>query len=112
MVMSRAAAAHEGSDPAFATHLKVLQMQHCHVNEHLRSHLDQIYKLPGFSGHCPPVTTSSTSPAPSAILEAAPATRVEDCIDGNCTDNEDELYDKEDEDKVLRLMDTLTRIIV
>ena len=112
MVMSRAAAAHEGSDPAFATHLKVLQMQRHHVNEHLCSRLDQIYKLPSFSGHCPPVAASSTSPAPLAVLEAAPATGVEDCVDGNHTNDEDELHDKEDEDKVLRLMDMLTKIIL
>jgi hypothetical protein len=116
MVMARAAAAHEGSDPAFATHLKVLQMQHHHVNDHLRSRLDQIYKLPGFSGHRPPVTTSSTSPAPSAVPATAPATGVEDCIDGNDTDNdtnnEDELHNDEDRDEVLWLTDTLTKIMV
>src|SRR5216683_5677398 len=64
MVMSRAVATHEGSDPAFATHLRVLQMQHRHVNDLLCSRLDQIYKLPSFSGRCPPVAASSTSPAP------------------------------------------------
>jgi len=110
--MSRAAAAHKGSNPAFAAHLKVLQMQRHHVNEHLHSRLDQIYKLPGFSGHCPPVATSSTSPAPSAVPEVAPATEVEDCVDGNHTDDKDELHDKEDKDEVLRLMDTLTKIMV
>ena len=110
--MSRAAAIYEGSDPAFAAHLKVLQMQCCHVNEHLCSHLDQIYKLPSFSGHYPPVTASSTSPAPSAVPEAAPATRVEDCVNSNCTDDKDELHDKEDKDKVLQLMDMLTKIMV
>jgi hypothetical protein len=112
MVMSRAAAAHKGSNTAFAAHLKVLQMQHRHVNEHLRLHLDQIYKLPGFSGCRPPVAASSTSPAPSAVPEVAPATGVEDCIDGNHTDNEDKLHDKEDKDEVLWLMDTLTKIMV
>jgi hypothetical protein len=112
MVMSRAAAAHEGSNPAFATHLKVLQMQRCHVNEHLHSCLDQIYKLPGFSGRRPPVTASSTSPAPSAVPEVAPATGVKDCVDGNHTNDEDELHDEENEDEVLQLMDTLTKIMV
>ena len=110
--MSRAAAAHEGSNSAFATHLKVLQMQHRHVNEHLCSCLDQIYKLPGFSGRHPPVATSSTSPAPSAIPEVALATGVEDCIDGNHTNDEDELHDEEDEDEVLQLTDMLTKIMV
>ncbi len=61
--MAKAAAAHEGSDPAFTTYLKVLQMQHCYVNDHLYSCLDQIYKLSGFSGRHPPVTASFTSPA-------------------------------------------------
>jgi hypothetical protein len=114
--MARAAAAHEGSDPAFAVHLKVLQMQRHHVNDHLHSHLDQIYKLPGFSGHCPPVATSSTSPAPSAIPATALATGVEDCINGNHTNNdtddEDELHNDEDGDEVLWLMDMLTKIMV
>jgi hypothetical protein len=112
LVMARAAAAHEGSDPAFAAHLKVLQMQRRHVNDHLRSRLDQIYKLPGFSGRRPPVAASSTSPAPSAIPAIAPATGVEDCVDGNHTDDEDELHNDEDGDKVLRLTDTLTKIMV
>ncbi len=113
MVMAKATAAHEGSDPAFAAYLKVLQMQRHHVNDHLRSCLDQIYKLPGFSGHRPPVTTSSTSPAPSAIPATAPAPRVEDCIDGNHTNDEDKLHiNDEDGDEVLRLTDTLTKIMV
>ncbi len=105
MVMSRAVAAHEGSDPAFAAHLKVLQVQRHHMNDDLRSCLDQIYKLPGFSGHCPPVVASFTSPAPSAIPETALATRMEDCVDGDRTDDEDE-------DEVLRLTDMLTKIMV
>ena len=112
MVMSRAAAAQEGSDPAFAAHLKVLQMQRRHVNDYLRSRLDQIYKLPGFSGRCPPVTASSTSPAPSAVPASAPVTGVEDCVDGNRTDDEDELPNDEDGDEVLWLTDTLTKIMV
>ena len=112
LVMARAAAAHEGSDPAFAAHLKVLQMQRRHVNDHLRSRLDQIYKLPGFSGRRPPVAASSTSPAPSAVPATAPATGVEDCVDGNHTDDEDELHNDEDGDEVLRLTDTLTKIMV
>ncbi len=112
MVMSRAVATHEGSDPAFATHLRVLQMQHRHVNDLLHSHLDQIYKLPGYSGRRPSVATSSTSPTPSAVPTTAPATRVEDCIDGDCTNEEDKDHNDEDKDKVLRLMDTLTKIMV
>ena len=111
-VMSRAVAAHEGSDPAFAAHLRVLQMQRRHVNDHLRSRLNQIYKLPGYSGHRPPVTTSFTSPAPSAVPTAAPETAVEDCVDDDRTNDEDELHDDEDEDEVLRLTDTLTKIMV
>ena len=112
MVMSRAIAAYEGSDPAFAAHLRVLQMQCHHVNDLLCSRLDQIYKLPGYSGRRPPVTTSSTSPTPSAIPTTAPATGVEDCIDGDHTDKEDEDHNNEDKDKVLWLTDTLTKIIV
>jgi hypothetical protein len=111
-LMVTAAATHEGSNPAFTAHLKVLQMQRRHVNEHLRLCLDQIYKLSGFSGCCPPVATSSTSPAPLAVPEVALATRVEDYVDGNYTDNEDELYEEEDKDKVLRLTDMLTKIMV
>ncbi len=110
--MSRAAATHKGSDPAFTAHLKVLQMQCHHVNDHLHSCLDQIYKLPSFSGCCPPVAASSTSPAPSAILALAPVTGVEDCIDGNHTNNEDELPNDKDRDEVLQLTDTLTKIMV
>jgi hypothetical protein len=112
MVMSRAVAAHEGSDPAFAAHLRVLQMQRCHVNDHLCSHLDQIYKLPGYSGRRPPVATSSTLPTPSAVPTTAPATGVEDCVDGDHTDDEDEDHNDEDEDKVLWLMEMLTKIMV
>jgi len=112
-VMSRAVAAHEGSDPAFAAHLRVLQMQRRHVNDHLRSRLNQIYKLPGYSGHRPPVAASSTSPAPSAVQTTAPpAPGEEDCVDGDRTDDEDELHNDEDEDEVLRLTDTLTKIMV
>jgi len=103
--MSRAVAAHEGSDPAFTAHLRVLQMQCHYMNDHLHSRLDQIYKLPGYSGHRPPVTTSSTSPAPLTVPTTAPATGVEDCVDGDCTDDEDK-------DEVLQLMDTLTKIMV
>ena len=110
--MSRAVAAYEGSDPAFTAHLRVLQMQRRHMNDHLRSHLNQIYKLPGYSGHHPPVTASSTSPAPSAVQTTAPAPREEDCIDGDCTDDEDELHNDEDKDEVLWLIDMLTRIMV
>jgi hypothetical protein len=112
MVMSRAAATQEGSDPTFATHLKVLQMQCRHVNDYLHSRLDQIYKLPGFSGRCPPVATSSTSPAPSAVPALAPVTGVEDCINGNRTNDEDELPNNEDGDEVLWLTDTLIKIMV
>jgi hypothetical protein len=112
MVMSRAVAAHEGSGPAFAAHLRVLQMQRRHVNDHLRSRLDQIYKLPGYSGRRPPVAASSTSPAPSTVPTTAPATGVEDCVDGDRTDDEDEDHNDEDEDEVLRLTDTLTKIMV
>ncbi len=113
MVMAKATATHKGSDPAFAAHLKVLQMQRHHMNDHLCSCLDQIYELPGFSGRRSPVAASSTSPAPSAILAIAPASGVEDCIDGNHTNDEDELHiNDEDGDKVLWLMDTLTKIMV
>jgi hypothetical protein len=112
VVMSRAVAAHEGSNPAFAAHLRVLQIQHCHVNDHLRSRLDQIYKLPGYSGRRPPVAASSTSPTPSAVPTTAPATGVEDCVHGDRTNDEDEDHNDEDEDEVLRLTDALTKIMV
>jgi hypothetical protein len=112
MVMSRAVATHKGSDPAFAIHLRVLQMQRHHVNDHLHSCLDQTYKLPGYSGHHPPITTSFTLPAPLAIPTAALETRVEDCIDSDHTNDEDKLHNDEDEDEVLWLMDILTKIMV
>ena len=112
VVMSRAVAAHEGSNPAFAAHLRVLQIQRRHVNDHLRSRLDQIYKLPGYSGRRPPVAASSTSPTPSAVPTTAPATGVEDCVHGDRTNDEDEDHNDEDEDEVLRLTDTLTKIMV
>ena len=110
--MSRAVATHEGSDPAFATHLRVLQMQHCHVSDHLHSCLDQIYKLSSYSGCHPPVATSSTSPTLSAILTIAPATGVEDCVNGDHTNEKDKDHNNENENKVLLLMDTLTKIMV
>jgi len=109
MVMSRAVAEHEGSDPAFATHLKVLQIQRRHVNDHLRTRLEQIYKLPGYSGPLH-VSTSSAPPAPSTVPSTALKTGV-DHVDGDHIDNEDELRDDEDEDEMLRMTDTLAKIM-
>ena len=106
-VMSRAVADHEGSDPAFAAHLKVLQIQRRHVNDHLRTRLEQIYKLPGYSGP-PHIATSSAPPAPSTTLRRG----VEDCVDGDHVDNDDELDEDEDEDEMLWMTDTLAKIMV
>ena len=83
VMMSRAVAEHEGSDPAFATHLNVLQIQRRHVNDHLHTHLEQIYKLPGYSGPLPPVAASSAPPAPSTVPSTALKTRIEDHVDGD-----------------------------
>lgn len=47
--MSRAAAAHE-HDPAFAAHLKVVQVWRRQANDRIRARLQQIYGLPGYSG--------------------------------------------------------------
>src|SRR5712691_4867535 len=110
VVMSRAVADHEGSDPAFAAHLKVLQIQRRLVNDHLRTRLEQIYKLPGYSGP-PDVSASSAPPAPLTVPSTALKTGVND-VDGDHIDNEDELHDEEDEDEMLRMMDTLAKIMV
>ena len=122
-VMSRAVAAHEGNDPAFAAHLKVLQIQRRHVNDHLRTRLEQIYKLPGYCGSLPPVAASSAPPTPSAVPLTALNTGVEGHVDGDHVDNtggphgdededEDEPHGDEDEDEMLRMMETLTKIMV
>ena len=108
-VMSGAIADHEDSDPAFAAHLKALQIQRQHVNDHLRTRLEQIYKLPGYSG--PHVAASSAPPAPSTVPSTALKTGVENHIDGDHINNEDELHDDEDEDEILRMTDTLVKIM-
>jgi hypothetical protein len=126
MVMSRAVAVHEGSDPAFAAYLNVLQIQRRHVNDHLRTRLGQIYKLPGYNGPLPPVAASSTPPAPSTVPSTALKTRIEDHVDSGHIhnkdephddedephDDENEPHDDEDEDEMLRMMDTLAKIMV
>ena len=125
MAMSGAVAAHEGSNPAFAAHLKVLQIQRRHVNDHLRARLEQIYSLPGYSGPLPPVAASSASSAPLSAPSTALKTGVEDHVNGDHIDNkgelhddeaEDELHDDEDEDEaedvMLRMTDALAKIMV
>ena len=117
MVMSEAVATHEGSDPAFATHLKVLQIQRRHMNDHLHTRLEQIYSLPGYSGPLPPVTTSSTSPPPSTAPSTTLKTGVEDHVNGDHIDNEDKLHEDKDEDKdkdkdkMVQMTDTLAKIM-
>jgi len=111
-VMSEAVAANEGSDPAFAAHLKVLQIQRRHVNDHLRTRLGQIYKLRGYSGSLPPVASSSAPPAPSTVPSTVLNTGVEDHVDHDHVDNKDETHDDEDEDEMLRMMDMLAKIMV
>ena len=110
-VMSSTVAASEGSDPAFAAHLKVLQIQRRHVNDHLRTRLGQIYKLPGYSGPLPPVAASSAPPTPSTVPSTALNNGVEDHVDRDHVDNEDEPHDKEVEDEMLRMMDVLAKIM-
>jgi hypothetical protein len=112
VVMSRAVATHEGNDPAFAAHLKVLQIQRRHVNDHLHTHLKQIYKLPGYCGPLPLVAASSAPPTPSAVPLTALNTGVEDHVNGDHVDNEDKLHGEEDEDEMLRMMEMLTKIMV
>jgi hypothetical protein len=111
-VISRAVATHEGNDPAFAAYLKVLQIQHRHVNDHLRTHLKQIYKLPGYCGPLLSVAAPSTPPTPLAIPLTALNTRVEDHIDGNHVDNEDEPHGDKDKDEMLQMMEILMKIMV
>jgi len=108
--MSKAVANHERSDPAFATHLKVLQTQRCHVNDHLRTRLEQIYKLPGYSG--PYVATSSAPPAPSTVPSATLQTQVEGHVNGDHVDDEDGPHEDEDKDEMLQMADMLAKIMV
>ena len=112
IVMSSAVATHEGSDPTFAAHLKVLQTQRRHVNDHLRTRLGQIYKLPGYNGPLPPVAVSSAPAAPSTVPSTSLKAGAEDHVDNNHIDDEDEQHDDEDEDEMLRMMDTLAKIMV
>ena len=111
ITMSRAVAKHEGSDPTFATHLKVLQIQRRHVNDHLCTRLGQIYKLPKYSGPLPRITASAP-PTPSTVLSTTLNPGLEDHVNGNHSDNKDELHDDEDEDETLRMTDTLAKIMV
>ena len=112
MAMAKAVATYEGSGPAFAAHLKVLQIQRRHVNDHLRTRLEQVYKLPGYSGPRPPVAAPSIPPAPPTVPSTVLETGVKDHVDGDHIDNEDELHDDEDEDEMLRMTDTLAKIMV
>ena len=112
IVMSRAVATHEGSDLTFAAHLKVLQTQRRHVNDHLRTRLGQIYKLPGYNGPLPPVAVSFTPAAPSTVPSTSLEAGAEGHVDNNHIDDEDEQHDDEDEDEMLRMMDTLAKIMV
>jgi hypothetical protein len=57
--MSRAVAAHE-HDPPFAAHLKVLQVWRRQANDRIRTRLQQIYGLPGYSGPRPSAPTPPT----------------------------------------------------
>ena len=50
--------------------------------------------------------------APSAVSATALATRMKDCINSNHTNDEDELHNDKDRDKVLQLIDMLTKIMV
>jgi len=111
-VMSKAVAANEGSDPAFTAHLKVLQIQCRHVNNHLCTCLGQIYKLCGYSGSLPPVASSSAPPAPSTVPSTVLNTRVEDHVDCDHVDNKDETHKDKDKDEMLQMMDTLVKIMV
>src|SRR5258707_3873782 len=70
--MCRAVAAHKGSDPAFVAHLRGLQMQRRHINDHLHMWLQQIYHLPGYCGPLPPAMgLLSSVPASNSELSSA-----------------------------------------
>jgi len=56
--LCRIVTTHEDSNPAFATHLKAIQSQCCHINNNLCTQLQQIYNLPGYHGPPPPIATS------------------------------------------------------
>jgi hypothetical protein len=112
MAMAKVVATYKGSGLAFAAHLKVLQIQCCHINDHLHTCLEQIYKLPGYSGPHPPVAAPSVPPAPPTVPSTTLEIRVEDHIDGNHIHNKDELHDDEDKDEMLCMVDTLAKIMV
>src|SRR6266576_2644527 len=63
--MSGAVAAHE-HDPPFAAHLKVLQVWRRQANDRIRTRLQQIYRLPGYSGPRP------SAPAPPTHAQCVP----------------------------------------
>jgi len=72
--MGKAVATRQESDPVFAAHLKVIQIQRRRVNGCLRMRLQQIYSLPGYCGLHPPAAnflpsaTARNSMLSSAVL--------------------------------------------
>jgi len=64
--MCNAVAVHESSGPAFAAYLKAIQVWRCHVNNHLRMRLQQIYRLPGYRGPLPPSAAALSSSVPAS----------------------------------------------
>jgi hypothetical protein len=71
--MSRAVAAHE-HDPAFVAHLKVVQVWRRQANDRIRVRLQQIYRLPGYSGPRP------SAPDPPVHAQCVPDS---DCASGS-----------------------------
>jgi hypothetical protein len=128
--LCRIVTAHEESNPTFATHLKAIQSQRCHVNEHLRTRLQQIYNLPGYCGPPPPMATSllpviaSSSELRSAAMQfltllrssfvvpTVSTTREEVRAHGDESGEDDQLPNDEDEDEMLQMTDTLAKIMV
>lgn len=131
--LCRVVAAYEDSDPVFATHLKAIQSQRRHVNECLRTRLQQIYNLPGYHGPSPPIVASSPRVmhvmASNRELHSAAmrfltlltaylwfptvsTTMEEDHTHSDESGEDDQSPNDEDEDEMLRMTDTLAKIIV
>ncbi|KAI0271323.1 hypothetical protein BC834DRAFT_922139 [Gloeopeniophorella convolvens] len=92
---------YEALSPAFTSHLKVIQATRQRVNDSLRKRLAQLYAIRG-ELHLKGGLGGSSG---AASLPPADSTN-----DGS--DDEDELYDEEQGDEVLRITDTLARIAV
>ncbi|KAI0274602.1 hypothetical protein BC834DRAFT_839725 [Gloeopeniophorella convolvens] len=125
---------YEALSPAFTSHLKVIQATRQRVNDSLRKRLAQLYAIRGevfdprtvatgggVGANSPPGASSPPAdPWDDAQLHlkgglggssgAASLPPADSTNDGS--DDEDELYDEEQGDEVLRITDTLARIAV